>query len=128
MEKLSHSQPLAPRQVFFVEQYLIDLNGKAAAIRAGYAPDAAAVRAAKLLRRAAVRQAVAAAMAARAARTAITAERVIGEYARIAFSDWRHFADWGPQGGRFAASRDLSPEETPSIAQLVDAGPKHGGL
>jgi phage terminase small subunit len=27
---------LSPRQLLFLEEYLIDLNGKAAAIRAGY--------------------------------------------------------------------------------------------
>jgi phage terminase small subunit len=128
MSKSSEPQPLNPRQLLFVEEYLVDLNGKEAAIRAGYAAEAAVVRAAKLLRRTGVRQAVAIAMAARAERTGITAERVIDEYARIAFSNWRRFADWGPHGVRFAAARDLSPDETPLIAELVDAGPKRGGL
>lgn len=121
MSKSSHATPLNPRQVLFVEQYLIDLNGKEAAIRAGYTPDAAAVRAAKLLRRASVRQAVAAAIAARAERTGITAERVIAEYARVAFSDWRRFADWGPRGVRFAQTRALTPDDRAAVAGIVEA-------
>jgi phage terminase small subunit len=127
MSKLSRSQPLNPRQLIFVEQYLIDLNGKEAAIRAGYAREAAAVRAAKLLQRPAVRQAVAAAMAARAERSrafiegGITAERVIAEYACVAFSDWRHFADWGPGGVRFAATRALTPDDRAAVAEIVEA-------
>jgi phage terminase small subunit len=126
-----YSQPpartLAPRQRLFVEHYLIDLDGRAAAIRAGYTPAAATVRAAKLLRRPAVAQAVAAAMARRAARTQITAGRVIEEYARIAFADWRRFAAWGPEGVRFAASHALSAEDTPLIAELVASGRTKGG-
>jgi phage terminase small subunit len=121
MPKSSHAAALTPRQAFFVEHYLIDLNGKEAAIRAGYVPRAATVRAAKLLRRPAVRQAVATAMAARAARSGITAERVIAEYARIAFSDWRRFADWGPEHVRFAAAGALGDDERVAIAELVEA-------
>ena len=121
MSQSSHSAPLNPRQAFFVEQYLIDLNGKEAAIRAGYGREAAKARAAKLLRRPAVRRAVAAAMAARVGRTGITAERVIAEYARIAFSDWRRFADWGPRRMRFAATRALGEDDRAAVAELVEA-------
>jgi phage terminase small subunit len=122
------SAPLNPRQQLFVDHYLIDLNGKEAAIRAGYRSSRAAARGYALLRLPEIRAAIADAMAARAQRTAITAERVLEEYARIAFADIRRFADWGPKGVRFAAARDLSPEDTPLIAELVDAGPQRGGL
>jgi len=121
------SQPLrlTPRQLIFVEEYLIDLSGKEAAIRAGYLPSAAKVRAAKLLRRPSVRQAVAVGMAARAARTRITAERVIAEYARIGFADWRRFAEWGPDHVRFAPARALGDEDRAAIAEIIEA---EGGL
>lgn len=124
--------PLNPRQLLFVENYLVDLNGKAAAIRAGYGAKGAAARAAKLLSRPAIRAAVAAAMAARAARSSgffpggITAERVLAEYAAIAFADYRHFAAWGPRGARLFGAAELSAAETCAIAELADAKP--GGL
>ena len=121
MQPSSHPAPLNPRQLIFIEEYLIDLNGKEAAIRAGYTPDAAVVRAAKLLRRPEVRRAVAAAMAARAVRTGITAERVIAEYGRIAFSDWRRFADWGPNKARFNTTHGLTEDDRAAIAEIVEA-------
>lgn len=121
MSTSSRAAVLNPRQRLFVEEYLIDLSGKEAAIRAGYTPAAAAVRAAKLLRRPAVRQAVAVAMAARAARTAITPERVIEEYGRIAFANRRRFADWGPDRVRFATSRALSQDDRAAVAEIVEA-------
>ena len=128
MSKSSDPAPLNPRQLLFIEEYLVDLNGKEAAIRAGYSRSRAAARGYALLQLPEIRAAVATAMARRAARTKITPERVLEEYERIAFSDWRRFADWGPKGARFAVAHDLSPEDTPLIAELVDAGPKRGGL
>lgn len=121
MATSSQPTPLNPRQVFFVEHYLIDLNGKEAAIRAGYSRKRAAVRGYALLRRPEVRAAIAAAMARRAAHTTITPERVLEEYARIAFSDWRRFADWGPDHVRFLGTRALTQDDRAAIAEIVEA-------
>jgi Terminase small subunit len=74
---------MTPRQRFFVLEYLIDLDPKKAAIRAGYAPRGAAGRGSVLLRRPEIAQAIHAAMDERARRTGITIERVLEEYARI---------------------------------------------
>ncbi len=49
---------LTPKQQRFVAEYLVDFNGKQAAIRAGYAPNSAEVVASKLLRLAKVSAAV----------------------------------------------------------------------
>lgn len=82
---------LSPRERLFVDEYLIDLNGDAAAQRAGYSPGgsgvAARVRASQLLKRPAVRKAVDAGMAARSQRTAIDADTVLSELLRIARAD-----------------------------------------
>lgn len=40
---------LTQRQQMFVDEYLVDLNGKQAAIRAGYSPKTAEVQASRLL-------------------------------------------------------------------------------
>jgi phage terminase small subunit len=76
------------KQQRFVEEYLIDLNGTAAAIRAGYAPKAAFVTASKLLSKSnpntCVRAGVDKALAERSKRTGICADRVVEELAKIA--------------------------------------------
>jgi hypothetical protein len=41
---------LTPKQARFVEEYLVDLNAKQAAIRAGYSPKTAEVQGCRLLR------------------------------------------------------------------------------
>ena len=43
------TQELNPKQQRFVDEYLIDLNGKQAAIRAGYSEKTAEVQASRLL-------------------------------------------------------------------------------
>lgn len=71
---------LSPRQKRFVDEYLVDLNGKAAAIRAGYAAgQSAEVQASRLLSDAKIKAAIAAAGAKTAERTAITKDWVVRE-------------------------------------------------
>ncbi|MGH6976103.1 MAG: terminase small subunit [Stellaceae bacterium] len=109
---------LTLRQRRFVDEYLIDLDGKHAAIRAGYAATDAKNRACRFLKTPAIAAAIAAAMAERARRTGIAPERVLEELARIAFVDWRKLAAWGPDGVDVTDSSVLSPAETAAIARV----------
>lgn len=68
---------LTPKQQRFVDEYLVDLNGKQAAIRAGYAERSAEVTASRLLSNANVASAINKALAARSQRTEITADYVL---------------------------------------------------
>lgn len=70
---------LTPRQRRFVAEYLIDLNGTQAAIRAGYAPGGARQCASRLLAQAPVQIALKNAMGERQKRTELTADEVIGD-------------------------------------------------
>lgn len=71
----------------FACEYTIDFNGKAAAIRAGYAEKSAAVSASKLLSREDVQAIIQQRMAKLEAKTGITAERVLQEAWGIATAD-----------------------------------------
>lgn len=85
---------LTAKEAAFVVEYLIDLNGKQAAIRAGYSEKTAEQQASRLLRNAKVAEAVADAMDARAKRTLVTADRVVRELAKIGFADIRKVVKW----------------------------------
>ena len=111
--------PLNPRQRRFVEEYLIDLDGKRAATRAGYSSHNRAAPY-RLLRYPEVARAIGDAMAARAKRTGITRERVLAEYARIAFADMRALAEWGPQGGVVLDTDGLSDDALAAIALIAE--------
>lgn len=76
---------MTEKQRRFCEEYLIDLNAKQAAIRAGYKPDNADVIGYQLLQKTSVRTAVDVAMAERSRRTGISQDRVITELAKLAF-------------------------------------------
>lgn len=84
---------LSPKQARFVEEYLIDLNATAAARRAGYSEKMADKIGSQLLGKTRVAEAIQVAMAERSKRTGITADRVLAEYAKLAFLDPRRFYD-----------------------------------
>lgn len=90
---------MTPKQQIFVSEYLIDLNATKAAERAGYAKSYARRASYDLLRKPAVAAAVAAGMAARARRTEIDADRVLREYANLAFVDIRRLVKQSKDGG-----------------------------
>ena len=76
---------LTEKQQRFVDEYLIDLNGTQAAIRAGYSVKTAQEQASRLLSNVMVQQAIAKRMAERSKRTGINQDRVVLELAKIAF-------------------------------------------
>lgn len=81
---------LTPRQARFVEEYLLDLNGTQAAIRAGYSEDSTG-EATRLLDNARVAAAVERGKAVRAARVGISADAVVSELAILATACIDHY-------------------------------------
>ena len=82
---------LAGKQQRFVEEFLVDLNGAQAAIRAGYSRRTAKEQASRLLTKVNVQAALAAAQAARAQRVELTQDTVLRELALLAQSDVTHY-------------------------------------
>ena len=76
---------LRPNHYVFVHEYVIDRDGKRAAIAAGFSPKTAESQASRLLRNVKVRAAIDAALLKLGKKCEVTAERVIREIARIAF-------------------------------------------
>lgn len=75
------------RQIQFAQEYVIDFNGKQAAIRAGYAANSAEVTACKLLRTAKVRSEVERLLADDVGRRNEIRERNINELLPLAYGD-----------------------------------------
>ncbi len=80
---------LTARQAAFVNEYLIDLNATQAAIRAGYSKKTAGQIGERLLRNVEIQRALSLRMKKREERTEITQDRVLKEFARLAFFDPR---------------------------------------
>ena len=70
---------LTLKQARLAAEYIVDLNGRKAAIRARYSAKTAEVQASRLLRKATAQTAVEEAMQARSGRTGIKADRVVLE-------------------------------------------------
>jgi len=118
---------LPPRRQRFVEEYLIDLNATQAAIRAGYSPRTARSIGSRLLGEPVIRARVDAALAERSRRTAITQDQVLREYARLAFSDLRQVAHWGPEGLRVLPSATLDDDSAAALAEVHETRTGAGG-
>lgn len=84
---------LTPKQARFVEEYLLDLNGKQAAIRAGYSERTAESQGARLLGNAKVQRAVMDAKSDRSERTKIDADWLLSRLAQEADADMADLYD-----------------------------------
>lgn len=98
---------LTDREQQFVSEYLVDFCANKAARRVGFAP---AKTNYKIKHRKAVAAAIEKAIAERSKRTQITADRVLREYARIAFADVR----------TFTTPRDKDKTSLKTVAELSD--------
>jgi len=101
---------MTPKRRVFAQEYIIDLNGTQAAIRAGYSVKTAANTAKELLQKKCVAEAIKTALDARAKRTEITADRVVAELAKCGFANLDDFVtindDGIPQFDFSAVDRD----------------------
>ena len=106
---------LTAKQKLFVEEYLIDLNASAAARRAKYSPRTAFRIGQENLQKPAIQAAIQLRMADREKRTEISQDRVLQEYARIAFLDPRQLVD---ENGTLLPLHKLSGDVAAAIAGL----------
>ena len=114
---------LTPRQQRFVDEYLIDLNATAAAGRAGYRDPN---KGRQLVTNSNILPFIQAAMSARSNRTQIKADNVLRELAKVAFSDMRDFAVWGPGGVQLKDSSELSNDAAACVAEVTTS--KNGSI
>jgi len=114
---------LTNKQQRFTAEYLIDNNASRAAMAAGYSSKTAESQGSRLLRNVKVARALDKALAKQAARTEITADRVLKEYAKIGFADVADYLDTDCQPKEITA---LSRDQTAAIRQ-IELYPDGGG-
>ena len=118
------TRPLNARERRFVEEYLIDLAPRRAAIAAGYSAATAASNSygwvADDRAKPHLFHAVRAAQDERARRSAVTADKVLAELARIAFADIRKAVAWRAPPAPEDAAGGRAKKPPPGIS-LVDS-------
>jgi phage terminase small subunit len=107
--------PLTAKQACFVQEYLIDLNATQAAIRAGYSKKTAGQMGNENLKKPKIANAIAASQKKRAERTEITQDRVLAEYAKLAFLDPRKFFT---AEGNLVPIQDLDDDTAAALAGM----------
>ena len=120
------TKTLTPKQARFVMEYPIDLCGKQAAIRAGYAAKTARQRAYMLLRKPHVRAAIEANKQALAKAAGITAERVLGEIALVAFSDVQDYVERDKRGLKTKEFRDMPDGKSRALESITESRGPNG--
>jgi terminase small subunit len=125
---------LTPKQMRFVDEWLIDFNGKQAAIRAGYSAKTAEATAARLLRNVKVQAEISRRQKDLQRRTEISQDRVVKELARIAFADASDYACietymYENKDGTLSPLQVVSPKDTGALSddqRAAIAGIKQG--
>lgn len=103
------------KKMVFADEYLKDMNGKQAAIRAGYSEATAQSSSSRLLLDVEVRQYIAHRMEERSIKTEITQERVLEEFAASAFLNTKElFAE----NGTLLNIHDMSDRAARAIASM----------
>lgn len=111
----------APKRRRFVEEYLIDLNGTQAAIRAGYSARTAAQTASRLLSDVKIQAEIAKAQERAAKRNEVTIDRIIEEYRRIAFADTTQAIFIRDGHAQVADTESLPPEVKAAISEIAES-------
>ncbi len=119
-------RPLTGRRARFVDEFMVDLNGAAAAKRAGYSEHGAADYAKFLMRVPEVARAIEERMLAAEGAIRVDADRVLAELALIAFSDIRDYVRLVDGTLELVPSAELDPGAAAAIAFVAPAGKRSG--
>jgi len=106
---------LTEKQRRFCYEFVKDLNGAAAARRAGFSPNGARQRAAQLFTNSDICELVERLHRARLSRAEVSAESILQELARCALASPQGLVD---ASGRMLAVQDMSPEVAAAVAQF----------
>lgn len=114
------AKDLTPKQKRFCEEFIKDCNATQAYLRAGYKTTESAARAnaVRLIANDNVQAYIQQLQKARSQRTEIDADRVLKEYARIAFSNVTDVLSFDGGGVTIKDSKDLSQDVTAALDSI----------
>ncbi len=111
---------LKPRRALFVDEYLVDLRARDAAIRAGYTPGSAHVTASRLLAEPKVRKAISQELT---TRYNVSKESIIDELAAIAFARLGDYVSWTDTTFSVRPARQLTAHQRKAVVMIRQRGP-----
>ena len=117
---------LTVKEQRFVEEYLIDGSAKNAAIRTQMKTRRPEKAGSHMLRRKRVAEAIARERLASAERTRISHDRILTEFARIAFAEIGDIAEWDEDGLRLKPARQMSKHDRAAVSEITSRQGKKG--
>lgn len=111
---------LTGKERLFIEEYLIDMNPAQAYVRAGFPKTKARQKALALLKETRVQKQLEESMSKRMERLQITQDRVVEEYARIAFSNIGDYVDWNGGAITVKAKHRIDTTKLSAIQQIQE--------
>lgn len=111
---------LTDKQKRFAHEYLVDYNATQAAIRARYSPATAQQQSSRLLLNVLVLEEIERRKKQIMKKLEITQERVLEEYAKLAFADISDIVKWGRGGINVNESSTLDREHTAAISKITE--------
>lgn len=118
---------LTPRQERFCQEYAKSLHQTNAAIKAGYSKESASEQASRLVRNPQVIKRLNQIIGQRTRRYEVSAERILKELARVAYSDITNYVTFNESGVRIKESSDLSPAQAAAIQEVSEVINQNGG-
>jgi phage terminase small subunit len=117
---------LTPKQAEFCSQYLLDLNGKQAAIRAGYSPKTAEFQAARLLRKDKVQEYLTKLQAKARETTDLSKQEILSELAAILRAKITDYLSFNGKQIVFKSFDELTEAQIKAIESIKEN--RHGEI
>jgi phage terminase small subunit len=112
---MAKGERFTPQKQLFVAEFLVDFNATQAAIRAGYSPHSARPQGSALMASPMIRAEIAKRMIPKMEKLDISVDRILAEYARIAFCDIGEAYD---DDGNLMPIRDMSEDMRRAIVGM----------
>lgn len=107
-------------QRMFVHEYIVDFDAQEAGIRCGYTHKTATAFAKKCLASKPVQEAIAYELEQRRKRLHITADRIVEEYAKVAFAEYGDYADWNAGTVVIKAKNQIPRSKRAAIQSITE--------
>jgi len=119
MTKKQVNGGLSPKQEQFCCEYLVDLNATQAAIRSGYSQKTANEQGSRLLANVSVAARIAELREQQSQRLEINADRVLKEWAKVAFSNLMDYFEVKPDGTAVIDLGELTDDQAAALQEIT---------
>lgn len=110
---------LNPKQGRFAREYVIDLNGTQAAIRAGYSEKTAGQQAFDLLKKPEMQARIAELAKDRMQKAEVESVEILREISKMAYSNMLDYVTIGPSGDAYVDLSQLTRDQAAAIQEIV---------